>query len=343
MDSVWNAIRQGRLIQTDQTKTRIDPSHMVADSHAQLQAVLEASPDCTMLIERDGTVSFISENGRCAMSLDAFELMAGTAWTSLYPDTATNVLSDLLDQAIAGQRAEAVIRVESRRGHTEDWLFQLCPVKSDGRGTDRVLCVSRPIQDRAVADPMIRGSLAAISNLLRLQARETEDPAVRDALQSAAERVRSVGALHAHLHQPVSGDAHPIPVKAYLDPLVTAIVQRLGGGQVTLLREMEDIALPPTEARGLGLIVTEAILNAIHHGFANRDDGGLIHVSLRAHEGATARIAVTDSGAGLPDRFDWSRARGLGGQIMELYANRIGGTLSLTNASMGGVQVEVVC
>ncbi|MEM9600958.1 MAG: sensor histidine kinase, partial [Pseudomonadota bacterium] len=212
-----------------------------------------------------------------------------------------------------------------------------------GQTVDRILCISRPLPQRDVADPFIHGSLAAIANLLRLQARETADMELRAALDSAATRVHAVGALHTHLYHVSAGQGDAVPLRSYLDPLVTGVVHSLGDGRVTLLREIDDIALPYADARGLALILTEAVVNAIRHGFSDRAEGGLIHVSLQAREGGTARMVVSDCGVGFPPAFDWRDARRIGGRIMELYANRIGGTLSLSDAPMGGVRVEVVC
>lgn len=48
-----------------------------------LLSMLNASPDCIKLIDRDGTLVFMNHNGRCVMEIDDFDAIKGAAWCDL--------------------------------------------------------------------------------------------------------------------------------------------------------------------------------------------------------------------------------------------------------------------
>ncbi|MEM7729370.1 MAG: histidine kinase dimerization/phosphoacceptor domain -containing protein [Pseudomonadota bacterium] len=314
---------------------------------AVFRAAFDAHPDCAILIERDRTVSFVSRNGRCPRTLEPFEILAGTDWVGLYPDRHALRLSEAFDDALAGHDAELVLSIRSRSSKLRQWQFRLTPILSeDGACVDRVLCLSRPTSDAVIdaearigqADHRIKNSLASIASLLRMQARTAEEVSLRDALHAAGERIMGIGRIHAHL-QPGEGGNRCIPSRAYLGALGRDIVETLGGGRVTLLHEIEDIPLLPSQAKAFGVVATEAIINALRHGFG--DEGGLIHLVFGFDDDDTHLLRVSDSGRGLPEGFDPGEAGGKGWRITSLYAQSISGTVTLDPAPMGGTRLAM--
>lgn len=313
-----------------------------------LHAVLDASPDCTMLIERDGTLSYISDNGRCAMSLDGVEIMSGTAWVSLYPETAQAALGALLEAALSGEATNREVWIDSDRMGTKWWMFHLSPVVGAYGQTDRILCVSRQLcrmdaseTIRREADHRIKNSLASISSLLRIQARAQDDAVTADALNNASRRVMSVAHVHGHLELPDIDDDTIVCAQSYLPPLISELTDGLGDNPVTLLHRIAPMTLTPAQATALGLIATEAVINALRHGFGHDPQGGLIHVSLTPEPDGIATLSIANTGKQLPEGFDWSASRGLGQRVIDLYARSLGGEATFANAPFGGVRLDV--
>ena len=159
----------------------------------------------------------------------------------------------------------------------------------------------------------------------------------------ASEHVLEMSNLHIHLnHANVAHSGNTISTQQFLRPLTTDLVDRLGGGAITLLHEIEDVSLTAEQATALGLIVTEAIMNAIRHGFDNRAEGGLIHLALFEDEDGQSRVCVSDSGKGLPSDLHEMEDSGMGRRIIDLYSRRLGGTAELSDAPLGGAKLDVV-
>ncbi|WP_298913716.1 PAS domain-containing sensor histidine kinase [uncultured Algimonas sp.] len=327
-----------------QSRSAVPPNGALSStSISALVAVLNAHPDCAMLIERDRTVSFVSANGRCPKTLAPLDIMAGTDWLELYPAACRNPLSESFASALNGTMRAVERRIRSEDGSHRDWLFQLSPVRGEDGTVERVLCLSRPVSaTRPIdlpgreADHRIKNSLASVSSLLSLQARQSDNGSVRDALEAASRRIMSVGRVHENLRNLGDGpNERHVALRPFLKSLTVDLVDNLGGERITLLHEIDDVVLPARHATALGLIVTEAVINALRHAFRDCPEGGMIHVGLQQDDGRL-RLVISDSGCGMPDGFDWRAAKGLGGRIIALYARSLGGEAKLILGDMGG-------
>ncbi len=92
--------------------------------------------------------------------------------------------------------------------------------------------------------------------------------------------------------------------------------------------------LDPDRLTIVGMIVSEAMSNALKHGFADGRPGRLA-VRLRGTAASRVELEVRDNGQGLPDGFtlpgdaDLQRRDALGLRIVQSLVQRLGGTLSL--------------
>lgn len=97
------------------------------------------------------------------------------------------------------------------------------------------------------------------------------------------------------------------------------------------------LQLPAAELAPVGMIVSEAISNALAHAFpADRD--GDIWVRLWLAEGRV-RLRIRDNGVGMPD-LDHAPNSGRG--LIEHLAHHLGGYARLGSAPFGGADVLVV-
>lgn len=55
-------------------------------SNDMLAAILDQSADCIKVIGPTGSLDFMNRNGRCAMGIDDFALVAGKDWWDLWPE-----------------------------------------------------------------------------------------------------------------------------------------------------------------------------------------------------------------------------------------------------------------
>jgi len=97
------------------------------------------------------------------------------------------------------------------------------------------------------------------------------------------------------------------------------------------------LQLPAAELAPVGMIVSEAIANALKHAFPEGRDGD-VWVRLSEARGRVT-LVVRDNGVGMPDSVgDRYSGRGL----IETLARQLGGYARLGSANFGGAEVTVV-
>ena len=70
-----------------------------------LAAILDQSADCIKVIGPEGTLDFINRNGRCAMGIDDFAMVAGKNWWDLWPEEAQPLIHTAIASAREGTTA----------------------------------------------------------------------------------------------------------------------------------------------------------------------------------------------------------------------------------------------
>jgi two-component sensor histidine kinase len=159
----------------------------------------------------------------------------------------------------------------------------------------------------------VKNSLQSIASLLRLQARRADLEQVQHALLETVNRILSVAVVHEFLsHDSVSVINLREVAQRILDQMMETVVNpeksiefRLGGPAIYLSSQ---------QATACALVINELLLNAMEHGYEQRDVG-LVKVDL-ADEGDWIEIEIRDDGAGLRSDFDLDEHGGLGLRIV---------------------------
>jgi two-component system, sensor histidine kinase PdtaS len=181
-----------------------------------------------------------------------------------------------------------------------------------------------------------KNDLAIIGSAITLQARASDNPQVRSALEEANTRVQVVAAAQSKLRATHKGTA------VELDQLLEELCAGLGD----LLRDVRPIAVRvhcrPTQvnestAVSIGLIVTELVTNSFKHAFPS-ERGGIVQVSVKpGRDGAGLTIEVRDNGLGCDQPVD-----GLGTRLVRLLAKQRGGHFDRSSDSSGCIALAVV-
>lgn len=182
----------------------------------------------------------------------------------------------------------------------------------------------------------VKNNLQIIISMLNLQARSVGDPQLEQALAEAAGRVNALAIVHRRLYE--SHDLDRVDLDWFLRDLV-AELQRIARP------ERQQIHIESRNSHGfvtaqlavpIGLLVTEAVTNALKYAFVGRDRGN-VHIEVSALNETEAVLAVCDDGVGLAAG---RRTTGLGIRLMEGFAQQLEGTLQLE--SNNGTSLRVV-
>ncbi|MFN7222828.1 MAG: sensor histidine kinase [Paracoccaceae bacterium] len=320
-----------------------------------LLSILTASQDCVKLIEPNGDLSYINDNGLSALEIDDFTTMANRPWTDLWPENVRATLRDAVARASKGERVNFEAECPTSKGTLKWWSVSVLPLRTLDGKVCRILASSRDITERVLRerdqiahadalerelaeksallaqrdflmreiDHRVKNSLAQVASILRLQARRSNDT-VREALDEAARRVGSIARVHEQLQS--SDDFRSVDLVPLLRRLCAEF--SLTFDRPVTFSATGDIDLPMTSERAtaLSIIVSELVANAVRHGAGD----GPVAVSLR-NDADGPVLDVVNSATG-PKSAAEDDNSGLGTMICETYAASLNGTLDWTFA-----------
>lgn len=186
-------------------------------------------------------------------------------------------------------------------------------------------------------DHRTKNALHMAGTLLQFQAKRTSDPAAADALRNAWNQLERMAGVHALLYE--GGQPDSIDFSAYLHRITRELGETLQPvpGQITIEVDTEEMHFGPDLAIPLGLLVGEAITNAMKHAFPE-ERRGHISVRLRAAGNGSMHLTVEDDGVGLSEE---RRKGSLGLDLIEIFARQIGGKASIEPGRDRGTRVDV--
>jgi two-component sensor histidine kinase len=174
----------------------------------------------------------------------------------------------------------------------------------------------------------VKNNLQIVTSLLNLQAQRIRNPAAREALFAARERVSALSLLHRHLY--LQQDVDAIDFRLFLQELaeqLSAVMEGGGRDRVAIDVQAPTIRLASDQVVPLGLVVTEVITNAFKHGFGD-GRGGAIRVVLRILEDGQAELTIANDGHHEPDHeASEEAAGGLGRLLIAGFVQQLDGTL----------------
>lgn len=121
-----------------------------------LVAVLDQSADCIKVISAQGNVDYMNRNGQCAMEIDDFSVIAGQAWTTLWPPEAKSKIEQAMEKARAGELSRFEAYCPTAKGSPRWWeviVSPLCHADSEEKGfvaTSRDVTELRLLQTKLV-------------------------------------------------------------------------------------------------------------------------------------------------------------------------------------------------
>lgn len=167
---------------------------------------------------------------------------------------------------------------------------------------------------------------------------ETAQPQAFEAMREGRQRVQAMALLHEQLYQ-AGGDAL-IDMRAYCEKLLASLQALLRPpAAVHFLVRTAPLHLPVQMAVPLGLIINEAVTNALKYAFVP-GQGGTILVSLEINDEQWMELCIRDDGKGLPSGFDITQHAFFGWQLISTLAQQLEGLLTVTGKA--GVWVRLV-
>ncbi len=235
-----------------------------------------------------------------------------------------------------------------RIGHGEPLRNLLTPVLEVNRIGDFLAQSSRELQEANEAreallyevNHRVKNSLAVVTSILSLQARQTSDPHEKRGLIELRSRIDIIARVHQSLYE--SGHHNSINVGHFLKEVATTTMQALDSRlncEISATVDA-DVIMPVYRTTPLALIASELITNAIKH--AQKADGHCKITMRFARDGDQGlSLMIEDDGVGLDADFDPLRSGGVGMRIITGLLKQLRAKMT-TNAGEPGARFLII-
>jgi two-component sensor histidine kinase len=179
----------------------------------------------------------------------------------------------------------------------------------------------------------VMNSLNILSSLLEIQRRYVVDPAAKEHLAVARNRIIAMGTVYRNLYQ-----AHTleyVEFSEFLNAICnTSEAAYIGTDKVSIEVEAEPLQLSGEHAILLGMLTHELITNALKHAYSDGVSGS-IKITLKHKDDSSIELRFSDRGRGLPNNFQIETTSSLGMKIIASTVRELGGTLEINRLEPG--------
>lgn len=173
----------------------------------------------------------------------------------------------------------------------------------------------------------VKNNFHIVASLLEIQSSYLKNKEALSAIKESQNRIHSMSIIHQKLYQ--SETMSVIHMPEYIYELVEFLRESYAIREdIVFSLQIENIELNDASAITLGLILNEAITNAIKYAFAETQEGK-IAISLSYISEAQILLSIADNGRGLPADFDAKIGASMGMELLQGLTDDLGGSFSI--------------
>jgi two-component sensor histidine kinase len=344
---------------------------MQASLASNCQSVLDVLPDPLLLLDERARVRAVNARARSLLGRRADELLERSALEFL-DDEPRAVMSFLSQASASGAVLPGKLTLRTPQGPTVVGAYAARVADADERlivlrwveqpATSRLF---RALEDRLIelrselheerrrrtemrealaerdtllneVHHRVRNNLQVITSFLNLQMSKHGPGVVREALREAQARIQALALVHNQLYSESNLDR--IDVAQLLPRLAQNVVKIYGAtGRVVVSAALSSWSMSVARASPLALLATEAMTNAVRHGFPG-EHSGTIRLEAWRSEDERPTLRIADDGVGMPVGQDGNQ-RSIGLDVMRALATQLDARLEIRSGP--GVVVEL--
>lgn len=188
----------------------------------------------------------------------------------------------------------------------------------------------------------VKNNLQTVVSLLGSQSYSLQNSEAASAIQDSQNRVHAMSLIHQKLYQ--TEQRTSINMATYLGELTEYLRDSFPSGRMIQFQLcIEPIALDVSQAIPIGLILNEAITNAIKYAFPVKlKETCRVVVSMHQDMARNVLLTITDNGRGMPPDFDCNGSRfGMGLKLMHGLTSELDGCCRICSNNDTGVSIEI--
>ncbi|MDT3400968.1 sensor histidine kinase [Mucilaginibacter terrae] len=175
----------------------------------------------------------------------------------------------------------------------------------------------------------VKNNLQIVMGLLQRQSSFIDNEQALAAIRDSEHRMHSIALIHQKLYQ--SESYMVVNMVDYINELVDYLKESFDlGNRITFEKQIDELNFGVSVAVPIGLILNEAITNAIKYAFGHQQQCG-IHLILKQTGENDYLLQIADNGEGLPPGFDLDQANSMGFNLIRGLCKQIGGKLDISN------------
>ena len=188
----------------------------------------------------------------------------------------------------------------------------------------------------------MKNDLQILISMFNLQGALENNPRLETLLSRASDRVYALSQVHQFMYK--SSKDGLFDVASFVRELGNYKIRNTQGSFVGTVVVIGNMFVSSEQSTALGLFINEALDNAVKYGFNKKAKNAsaensespvaTVTVGLYAEGQAKKYISIQDEGSGVPEKVKQGSETGLGLTLMKTLANQLGGTLSLSDATV---------
>jgi len=175
----------------------------------------------------------------------------------------------------------------------------------------------------------VKNNLQIVMGLLQRQSAYINDEVALQAIQNSEGRMHSIALIHQKLYQSENLDLIGMP--EYINEMITYLRDSFDlNNRIVFEKHVDDISLDVAQAVPLGLILNEAVTNAIKYAY-KPGESGVIYITLVKNNEDYNQLTIADNGPGLSAEFDLNKVDSLGINLMRGLSRQLGGSFEISS------------
>jgi two-component sensor histidine kinase len=219
------------------------------------------------------------------------------------------------------------------------FLFDQYRLKQRNNRTLQQLVTEKEILLREIHH-RVKNNLQTIVSLLSTRCGYLSREALQ-AIQEIRNRVFSISLIHQKLYQ--GENVAFMRMSAYLPELVNYLRDIYDvGNQISFRLDIADVEVGISQSVSIGLILNEALTNAIKHAFPEKGRHNTVVVEMVATDQNIIHLKIADNGVGLPKQPNHPGSGSLGLKLMKGLTADLGGAFSIESQNGTTVWIRFV-
>jgi len=183
----------------------------------------------------------------------------------------------------------------------------------------------------------VKNNFHMVMGLLRTQAAYLQSEEAIQAVTESSQRIQAMSLVHQKLYQ--SENLSAINMVDYIHELIDYLKDSFHTGHTIRFNlQIDPVTFTVSYCVPVGLIVNEAVTNAIKHAFPEKKEG-VIDISLKELAAGRFLLSIKDNGIGLPEAFDAANQTTMGMRLMRGLSDDLDATYKVFNNN--GTQITL--